>query len=128
VLSAVVFEGGPNWSRIDVGCLHNNPALSGLFADGGERKTIDWGFGFYNDGNGACAKQDVTFQSKFANASLAFGYNKPIYYPNIDLEFLIGGADDTPTAQHGFYFHDYLASWNNPLINLTVIPSAALYD
>lgn len=123
LFSSVVFESGPNWSRIDTACLHNDPANQLLYGDQGERNTIDWGFGFNNDGSGACAKMDTSFTSNFQEASLGYG-DWTYYYPKTMISFVFGGADTSSTAAHGMYFHDSLVDYHTPLIGETVVPGA----
>ncbi len=122
LFSLVVFEGGPNWARVDKSCVLD-PAHPELYGDAGERNTIDWGFGYANDGSGICAQGNVAQLSRFQNASLAF--NAWFYvYPHTQVAFLIGANDPTTTAKHGAYFYNWLVNAGTPLITYETVPGA----
>lgn len=123
IFSTVVLESGPNWSRIDPACLHDDPVYQSIFAGGGERNTIDWGFGFNNDGTGPCATQDSDYSNAFKEASLIYG-DHSYSYPTTMLAFVFGGADDTTTKDQGFLYHDLLSVHMPSLITQTIVPTA----
>jgi pimeloyl-ACP methyl ester carboxylesterase len=123
LFSAVIFESGPNWSRIDSACLHDDPVNQALFADQDERNTIDWGFGFENNGSGACAQKNRILRSNFRSASLAFG-SWPYSYPELKIGFIFGGDDSSTTAAQGMYYHDLLIASQTPNVTLKVVPGA----
>ena len=123
LFSAVIFESGPNWSRIDTACLHDDPAHQDLYADAPERKVIDWGFGFKSDGSGACATMNVDYKPDFQSSSLALGA-WPYNYPDLKVGFIFGGADTGTTAAQGKYYRDYLINAGSPNVTSTVVPGA----
>ncbi|MEJ2601172.1 MAG: hypothetical protein P8Z00_22770 [Anaerolineales bacterium] len=123
IFTAVVFESGPNWSRIDYECLHNDPAYQSLYGNQGQRNTIDWGFGFNSNGTGPCATMDTSFQQNFQESSLAVN-NWSFKFPNLKIAFIFGGDDTTSTAAQGKYFHDLLINNGNSNVSMTVVPGA----
>jgi hypothetical protein len=62
IFTGVVYESGPNWSRVDYGCLHNDPNYLSLYGEQSWRSTTDWGFGFTCDATGPCAMMDNSYQ------------------------------------------------------------------
>lgn len=123
ILSSVVMEGGPNWTYIDHACIHDDPNYSHLYAESGERNTIDWGFGYPNNGAGPCATQDVSWRSQFKEGSIGYG-NWDYSYPKTMVAFVVGGDDNTKTAAQGDEFYDLLVQKGSPLISWELIPGA----
>ena len=111
ILADVVLESGPNFARLDEGCLRDDPAFQALWYSLNSRSNVDWGFGFPNNGSGPCAQGDTTFRSAFQHASVAFG-NWPYVYPKTMVHFLFGSTDITATAGHGASRHSAMSTPN----------------
>ena len=122
ILADVVLESGPNFARLDIGCLRENPSLQALWYSQNNRNNVDWGFGYPNDGSGPCGRRDTSFRSAFQQASVAFG-NWPFVYPRTMVHFLFGGDDITATAGHGKYYHDVLVQAGSPLVREDIEPN-----
>jgi protein-S-isoprenylcysteine O-methyltransferase Ste14 len=125
ILSAVVNESGPNWTREDDHCIQN-PSFPKLYGTPGDRATDDWAFGYPNNGFGPCGTNDSAFKDsykqQFIAASLQYGhwqYN----YPHTFVAFLFGGLDTTATKAQGQAFYDFLAV-NTPLLSAQIIPTS----
>jgi hypothetical protein len=121
ILSAVINESGPNWSREDDHCI-SNPDFPALFGSPGDRNTDDWAFGFLNDGNGPCAKGDPAYKQQFINASLQYGHWQ-FSYPHTLVAFVFGGSDTTATKAQGQAFYDFLLT-HTTLLSSQVVPGA----
>ena len=122
IVSAAQMESGPNWSRVDEGCLWDDPAFSALFYAQSERNNADWSYGFPNNGTGPCAHQDRSYRSAFQNSSLALG-NWQFVYPTTIVHFLFGDLDTTTTGSQGMYFYDWLVQHGTPLIQMDTVPN-----
>jgi len=122
LFAAVELDGGPNWARIDIGCLRTDPTNSALWYSLNARSNTDWGFGYPSDGSGPCAAQRWVYTSQFQAASLAYG-GWPYVYPKTMMHFLFGQQDITSTAGHGRYYHDLLVRSGSPLVQLDVVPN-----
>jgi hypothetical protein len=122
IFSMVLFESGPNWSRIDHSCILNTEHPE-LFGDVNEQNTVDWAFGSPNDGTGPCARQDTTQISSFRSASLA-DTNWSYIFPNTMVVFAFGDSDTTTTASQGKYFHQALLDAGTPLLAMSTVPDA----
>jgi hypothetical protein len=123
LIQAALFESGPNWSRVDQGCLHDDPAYSALFLPLQGRQTSDLSFGFPADGTGPCAVQDTSARPDFEDASLALGdwlYN----FRRTSLAFIMGGMDTTYTAQEGLVFHNKVIEEGSPNVTLETVAGA----
>jgi hypothetical protein len=122
IFDMVLFESGPNWSRVDHSCIKDT-AHQELYADGGERNVIDMSFGFQNNGPGPCARGDVTQIDTFKRTSLvdtSWSYS----FPNTMVVFAFGESDTSSTASHGEYFYQKLLETGTPLLATSSIPSA----
>ena len=107
IFSLAVLESGPNWSYIEYACLNDTSEYLHLFAEQGERNTIDWGFGYNNDGSGPCANSSTIWRTNFQGASLiSRGGN--YWYPHSMLAFQFGELDPTVTALQGKEFYNLL--------------------
>jgi hypothetical protein len=124
ILSAVVLESGPNWSRIDYACL-KDPDHSSLFASDGERNEIDKAFGGSSSGS-PCKNQLESFRSNFEEASLLIG-NWRYVYPRTMVAFVFGGLDNGTTRKQGDLYYDLLAGLGTPLLSKVVVPNAEHY-
>ena len=122
ILSAVEMDGGPNWARIDTGCLWNDSALQALWFDQSTRNNADWAFGFPDNGSGPCGLQTASYRSTFQSASLALG-NWQYVYPKTLVHFLFGDQDATSTAGQGMYYYDWLQQQGTPLLQLDFVPN-----
>lgn len=122
IFDLLVFEGGPNWSRVDYSCL-NDPSNSQMHGDDGVRDTIDWAFGYKNDGRGICARENAFLINRFRQSSLVLG-DLQYFYSHTRIAFIIGEDDQTSTAAHGRYFYDALRQSGSPLVDLQTVPGA----
>jgi hypothetical protein len=122
LFSLAVLEGGPNWARLDYSCVLDADHAD-LFGKQGERNTIDWGFGYPNDGTGICAQQTQAEIERFQNASLAYDQGSFVF-PNTLVAFVIGENDATTTAHHGEYFYNWLVDAGTPLLTYETVPGA----
>jgi hypothetical protein len=120
LFSAVELDGGPNWSRLDYACLQDDPTYQSLWFPLSERNIADWSFGYPYAGTGPCATQDIASRDKFQEASIAYGAWK-YYYPKTMVWFLFGELDNTTTAAHGKFFHQYLEQKGTPLLQMDII-------
>jgi hypothetical protein len=125
IFDLVLFESGPNWSRVDHSCIANNDHQA-LFGDTGERRVIDWAFGFPNNGSGPCARSDTAETSMFRNASLA-DTRGSYSFPKTMVVFAFGDKDTSPTADHGKYFYDELVAAGTPLLSTSSVAEAPHY-
>lgn len=133
LLDYVVLESGPNWSRIDAACIKDDDGeddggdggddLDDLYAEDGERRTIDWGFGFASDGSGPCARSRTAYRSQFQAASVAYGLHT-YKYPHTKILFLFGEEDETTTRAQGEVFYDTLKDSGSPWIERLEIDDA----
>ncbi len=122
IVANAQMESGPNWARVDEGCLWEDAAFSALFYAQSERNNTDWPYGFPNNGTGPCGRQDPSYRTAFQNSSLALG-NWQFVYPKTLVHFLFGDLDTTTTAPHGMYFYDWLVQHNTPLIQMDTVPN-----
>jgi hypothetical protein len=123
ILSATVLESGPNWSYIEYACL-NTPSYAYLFANDGERNTIDKGFGFITPINsGPCYKQDVTWTTNFQEASVISAQGT-YTYPRTFVGFLFGELDTGTTAAQGKEFYNRLWQDVTPWVSMQTIAGA----
>lgn len=120
--SAVVLENGPNFARIDQGCLHTLLNRSLRYPQD-SAQDVDLGFGFANDGTGPCGSHNAAFRRQFQEASIAFRGQQYVY-PKTMVWFLFGGQDDTPTSAQGRIFYQRLLKANTPLLGMDVVPDA----
>jgi hypothetical protein len=123
ILSAVMIDAGPNYSRQDVGCLHDDPQLSALWYPEGERNAIDRMFGYPTPGTGPCYRQDASFRPQLEQNSMAVRPPQQIY-PNTTVHFVFGELDTSTTRAHGEYFYQQLTAWQTPLLARDVIAGA----
>jgi hypothetical protein len=122
ILSLALLEGGPNWSRLDLGCIWD-PTSPHLWWDNAERRLIDWGFGPSAAGFGPCSQQDESFRGAFQAASVAFDGLEHVL-PNTLVWFVMGAEDMTETVAHGYVYHDTLVANGSPLVRLDIIPGS----
>lgn len=123
IFSLAVLESGPNWSYIEYACLNDTPEYLHLFAEQGERNTIDWGFGYNNDGSGPCANSNTAWRTNFQGASLiSSGGN--YWYPHSMLAFQFGELDPTVTALQGKEFYNLLLQNKTSYLATRTIPGA----
>lgn len=122
IVSNAQLESGPNWARVDEGCLWLDAAFSSLFYAQAERNNTDWSYGFPNNGTGPCARQDRSYRTAFQNSSLALG-NFQFVYPKTLVHFLFGDLDATTTGPQGMYFYDWLVQHGTPLIQMDTVPN-----
>jgi len=128
LLSSVVFESGPNWSRLDHGCIQDDPTYSSLFYGRNHRKIIDMAFGYPENPQqgeeGPCFYMDASFRGEFMQASVL--NDSYIYsFPNTDISFLFGGQDQTLTKAHGVYFYTALTQAGTPNLYYTELSGAS---
>jgi len=123
VLSLVVLDGGPNFARLDVGCLHDDGAAAAWF-NLESRRYVDWGFGHPSDGSGPCARQDQEYRRAFQDASLALG-EWEYHFPHTMVWFIAGARDDTATVVQGRLFQERLAQAASPLLGSSTVADAA---
>jgi len=122
ILDMVLFTSGPNWSRIDQSCIQD-AAHPQLFGDEEERNSVDWAFGFPNDGSGPCTRSDARWAKILQRASLietGWSYS----FPNTMIAFAFGGSDTTVTANQGRDFYQQLYEAGTPLLSISTIPAA----
>lgn len=123
IFSLTLLESGPNWSYIEYACLDDTPEYGYLFAEQGERNTIDWGFGYNNDGSGPCANSNTAWRTNFQDASvISRGGN--YWYPHTMLAFQFGELDPTVTALQGREFYTLLLQNQTSYLATRTIPSA----
>jgi hypothetical protein len=120
LFSVVVLDGGPNFSRLDLGCLRDDPANQMLWYSGTTPGDIDASFGF--TGGGPCARMDASFREELQEASLAFD-DWPYIYPNTMVWFLFGENDQTTTAVHGRVYYEQLIQEGSPLVRMDIVPN-----
>jgi hypothetical protein len=125
--NAVLFDGGPNWSRVDEACLHTDANYQSLWASLGERDVIDRAYNFFPAGTGICAVQDASQRWRFEEASLALG-NWQYVYPQTKVGFLFGEFDTTTTAAQGHFFYDLLVARGTPLVSIDTTPGAGHFN
>jgi hypothetical protein len=123
ITSAALLVGGPNWARIDLACIQDDPTYEALWYNQVERQITDLAFGFPEDGSGPCARQDTSFRAQMQEASIAFGDWEYVYAETM-VGFQFGELDDSHTATNGKYFHDYLLGRGTPLLQMQIIPGA----
>ncbi len=109
--STVLFEGGPNVTRVDCVCIED-PAYPELGPNDPDNQTglVDWSFGAY----GFCAFQNQNL-SYFQESSITYN-NWDFFYPETMISFLTGEDDNTDTAIQGKIFYERLIGSNTPLI------------
>jgi hypothetical protein len=120
LFSVVVLDGGPNWTRIDPGCIQDDPAYQSLWLNDLGRSQIDWAFGFFQS-NGPCFFMDAGFRDEFQEASVGV-LNYQYVYPNTTVSFLFGQLDASVAAAQGRLFHDRLVDAGSPFVTLNIIP------
>ena len=121
ILSAVVNESGPNWTREDDHCILNS-SFPTLFGSPGDRATDDWAFGFPNNATGPCGTSNEAYRELFQAASLQSG-QQGYSYPHTYVAFLFGELDKTATKAQGQAFYNFLVP-NTPLLSAQVISGA----
>lgn len=115
ILSLVIMEAGPNWSRLDYACLQDEDNETLFDSDNG-RNTSDLAFGYPNDGSGICARQKSAWSATFRRTSVAVDGEWNYRYPATQIAFLFGTDDHTVTARHGEYYRDWLEQAGTPLL------------
>jgi len=123
VLSAAMMDGGPASSRLDAGCLHDDPQHSALWYDAAERGDVDLSFGYPTSGTGPCSKQDGTWRWQFEDSSVALGQWQYVY-PRTMVHFVFGELDTMVARAHGEYFYQKLVDVQTPLLRLDVVAGA----
>jgi hypothetical protein len=126
LFSLVLFESGPNFARIDHGCIEDtsDPGNQALFyKDRSGRGLINWSLGLPQD-YGACVDQNETCRTLFEEASLAFDDNWQYYYASTMAAFVFGEDDLGTTAVHGLYYHNRVLQAGSPLVRMDVIDGA----
>jgi hypothetical protein len=126
LFSLVLFESGPNFARVDHGCIEDtsDPGNLALFyTQSSGRGLINWSLGLPQD-SGACVDQDEAYRSLFEEISLAFDDNWQYYYPSTMAAFVFGENDLGTTAIHGLYYHNRLVQAGSPLVRMDVIDGA----
>jgi hypothetical protein len=121
IFDAVLFESGPNWARIDYGCIEDSsdPKTQALFyQEFGGRMIINQGLGLGSQG--ACVDQEESFRPWFEEASLAFDAAWPYSYPNTRLAFVFGENDLSTTAVHGLYYYTTVVGAGSPMVSVQV--------
>ena len=124
-LALVLFESGPNFARVDCGCIRDpqDPALQALFYARGGRSIINASLGLPVD-TGACVAQDVGFLDHFQEASLAWDTQWQYSYPGTMAAFVFGESDLGTTAVHGLYYYNRIVGAGTPLVSISVVPGA----
>lgn len=123
LFSLVLFESGPNFARIDHGCIEDtsDPTNQALFWNtSNERGLINWSLGLSRN-SGACVDQDIAFLDNFEEASLAFDRNWQYRYPDTMAAFVFGENDLSTTAVHGLYYHNRVVGTGSPLVSMSVV-------
>ena len=123
LFSLVLLESGPNWARLDRGCLWNDPRARPLWMHHTERADVDWAFGVFEGRVGPCAQQRAELRAAFEQASLELG-GWEFFYPHTLVWFVFGGLDMTPTAAQGRLFHDRLEQALTPFLRTDTVADA----
>ena len=128
LLSSVIFESGPNWTRLDHGCIQDDPAYSSLFYGRNHRKTIDMAFGYPENPQpgegGPCFNMDASFRGEFMQASILndrYTYS----FPHTHISFMFGDQDQTLTKAHGYYFYTALTQAGTPKLYYTEVSGSS---
>jgi hypothetical protein len=124
ILDHVLFESGPNYSRVDHACI-SDPAYAQLyFTSNAGRDLVDWSFGLNGSGTGPCLNNNPAYLSKFEEASLSLGASWEYVYPTTNVSFIFGGDDGGSTAAHGIFHHDTVVASGSPYVSMEVIAGA----
>jgi hypothetical protein len=123
LFSQALLNSGPNWSRVDQGCIQSDPAYQGLWWSLTDRQTIDASFGQPTNGTGPCALKNASWQAAFEQTSLASN-SWSLVYPSTMVTVMIGSQDTGTTANHGYYFYNKMVADGSPLTQLAVIPNS----
>lgn len=123
LFSQALLNSGPNWSRVDQGCIQADPAYQSLWWGLTDRQTIDASFGQPTNGTGPCATKNASWQSAFYQTSLA-SPDWSLVFPNTMVTVMMGDQDTTVTSQHGYYFYNKMVADGSPLTQLAVVPNA----
>jgi hypothetical protein len=123
VLSAAMMDGGPAASRLDSGCLHDDPQRWALWYDATARDDVDLSLGYPTSGTGPCSKQDSTWRSQFEESSVALGQWQYVY-PRTMVHFVFGELDTMVARAHGDCFYQKLVGVRTPLLRLDVVAGA----
>jgi hypothetical protein len=122
LFSLVLFESGPNFVRIDYGCIEDtsDPGHQALYYNTPTgRGLINWSLGLPQN-TGACVDQDVAFLPYFEEASLAYAMWQ-YSYPHTMAAFVFGEDDLGTTAAHGLYYYNKVADAGSPLVSMAVV-------
>ncbi len=111
-LAAVVLTGGPPFSRMDWGCLDNNPGYEYTLEN---RNTVDHGYGFYTAAPDPCVANNTPYEDDFQqNSHVIEDSNDDYLYQSTFVGFLFGVNDTGSSPDHGQLFYDLLVSKGNP--------------
>jgi hypothetical protein len=120
ILDHVLFESGPNYARLDHGCLYDAANAELYYSSG--RNHVDMSFGL--DVSGPCFTNDTNYRSEFEQASLAYGSSWDYAYPTTSVSFIFGSNDGGTTAAHGLFHHNTVVAARSPLVDMQVIDGA----
>lgn len=118
----VIFESGPNWSRLDIGCGDPRHVL---FLPERERRIVDMTFGFGTletaSPEGPCTQASET--GRLEESSLAVG-GWDYAIPETSVGFLFGTSDLSSTRRHGEAFRSVVRASRSRKIASAIVPGA----
>jgi hypothetical protein len=122
-LSAVMMESGPNFSRLDAGCLQDDPQYSNLWWNSGDRSITDWSYGYPNSSTGPCYNKLSSWRTTFQQDSVGLG-NWQFVSPKTVAHFVFGSDDQSVTRYNGEYYYQVLQGAQTPLLRKDVVAAA----
>jgi hypothetical protein len=118
-VSLAVPWGGFWMGRIDMGCLDSDPRNASLHYADAARGTIDRSYGFVN-GTGPCLTRDVSFTSRFQDASVSAGPD--FVYPHTLVWHVLAGGDNVGALAQGLTYYEAMLRAGSPFVRADVLP------
>lgn len=122
IIDVVVATSGPPHAAQDKGCLRNPSEEAYWYDSPSQEVRVDSSYGFREEADGPCARNDESWAERWRMDSLATGgadYNHPL----TRLHFILGGRDTTPAPAQA---EDYIASLRqagSPHVSVEIEPS-----
>jgi hypothetical protein len=121
LFDAAVLTSGPTMSRVDIGCLRDDPANADSWFEANAANVVDQSFGFPGDGTGPCSVADPGYASDYRDASIVTD-GSDYRYPATATWFLIGADDDSQSPPHARSYFREVAAADSPMLHVDLLP------
>lgn len=106
MIDVVVATSGPPHASQDKGCLRHADEEAFWYDSPSQEVRVDSSYGFREEADGPCARNDATWVEQWRADSLAIG-GSDYHHPSTRLHFILGERDVTPAPAQA---RDYIAS------------------